>query len=538
MHIPPPKSRKSQHGALMAAALLLMLVSGMFLSAWITLMSSRSAQVSYMDLAVQRRLSVENSRQFAWQCALEKGFDPGSTLQSAQSGTLGANFGGVDTADGWSAMNIFTSTRTPGAMTSVFPYNYTGLRPMSAYLTTENLNRPAALDTVDDYKAYLFMKTYPPMLAGDLFTYYRKPTGAAYASVQIEVVNSASSTALWVVNGRTVVRDNASFFARTTPSPLQLPFYTRSLYVQSHDSVNARAILGTTTDGSGSTVKLLPSNLAAAPTTTGPVSADPNDRFKGHLNVIKNDFNPDNSLWHFMDRENAALRSGFTLLDVFSKSTTSADPFWMEDYAGTADDMPPQPPFDYKNDYIRTLFIRLDHVNLPHLRITNPVDQIVFYGQTTGADFIAAGRMSPVMITIVQDSVSAPLTNIAFVGDNNRRIVLGVKVTQPITRGLYLNWTGNPLSGSTHDWRMVYINEGQLTMLKLPSSLSRSVRWIGGVMTNWTFKRHIADGVNASRLNFVSDASVPTDTAVGPTFASLLPRDAWLESYFFPVPPP
>lgn len=315
---------------------------------------------------------------------------------------------------------------------------------------------------------------------------------------------------------------------------MQLPFYTRSLYVQSHDSVNARAVLGTTTDSGGSTVKLLPSNLAAAPTTTGPVSADPDDRFKGHLNVIKNDFNPDNSLWHFMDRENAGAGCRLHPAGCLFQSTTSADPFWMEDYAGTADDMPPQPPFDYKNDYIRTLFIRLDHANLPHLRITNPVDQIVFYGQTTNADFIVTRHVDPVMITIVQDSVSAPLTNIAFVGDNNRRIVLGVKVTQPITRGLYLNWTGDPLAGSTHDWRIVYINEGQLTMLKLPASLTRSVRWIGGVMTNWTFKRHIADGINASRLNSVSDASVPTDTAVGPTFASLLPRDAWLESYFFP----
>jgi hypothetical protein len=312
--------------------------------------------------------------------------------------------------------------------------------------------------------------------------------------------------------------------------------------VQSHDSFNARAILGSidvpNDNPDKGVIRLLPSNLPATPSTTGPVSGDPNDRFKGHLNVIKNDFNPDNSLWHFMDRENSAMRSGFALLDVMSKSKTSSDPYWMEDYTGNTNDMPPHPPFDYKRDYIRTLYIRLDHPNLPHLRITNPVDQIVFYGQASNAAFNAAGSMSPVIITIVQNTFSPPLTNIAFVGENNRRFVLGVKVSQPITRGLYLNWTGSPLAGSTHRWRMVYINEGQLTMLKLPSSLSNSVRWIGGVMTNWTFKRHIADGINASRLAFVSDASEPTDSPVGPSFASLLPRDAWLESYFFPTPPP
>jgi hypothetical protein len=521
----------------MAAALLLMLATGMFLSAWVTLMSTRSAQVSFMDLAVQRRLAVESSRQFAWQCALEKGFEPGSSLLTNQSGILGANFGGVSTDDGWAALNIFTSTRTPGAMTTVFPYNYTGLRPMSAYLTTEHLNRPSTLAGVDDFKSYLFMKTYPPVLAGDLFTYFRKPSGPAYTSVQIEVVNSGSSTALWVVNGRTVIRDNASFFARTTPSPMQLPFFTRSLYVQSHDTFNARDILGTTTDSSGSTVKLLPSNLSAAPTTTGPVSADATDRFKGVLNVVKNDLNTDNSLWHFMDREKAAARSGFAMLDVYSKSASATGPYWMVDYTGNSGDMPPQPPFDYKRDYIRTLYIQLNHPNLPHLRITNPVDQIVFYGQTNESDFVAAGKMSPIVISIVQADTT-PLTNIAFIGDNNRRFVLGVKVNQPITRGLYLNWAGTPRTGSTHDWRMVYINEGQLTMLKLPTSISTNVRWIGGVMTNWTIKRHIGDGVNASRLTFVSDASVPTGTQIGPTFASLLPRDAWLESYFSPVLPP
>lgn len=85
---------------------------------------------------------------------------------------------------------------------------------------------------------------------------------------------------------------------------------------------------------------------------------------------------------------------------------------------------------------------------------------------------------------------------------------------------------------------MIYINEGQLTIMKLQPTLSRSVTWIGGMMTNWTVKRHISDGFAATRLTFVSDASVPiTGTLSGPAYASLIPRDAWLESYFLPKQP-
>jgi hypothetical protein len=77
-------------------------------------------------------------------------------------------------------------------------------------------------------------------------------------------------------------------------------------------------------------------------------------------------------------------------------------------------------------------------------------------------------------------------------------------------------------------------------MFNLPSQMTRTVRWIGGVMTNWTIKRRAAGGNNPSRLLFTSDSdpAVPAATNVGPAFASFLPRDAWLETYFLPVAPP
>lgn len=517
----------------MAAALLLMLASGMFLTAWVSLVSTRGAQLSFLETILQRRLAVENSRLMAWEVGLEKGVLPNATLDPNEEGLLGSNYGGINTDDGWSTLNAFTSMRTPGNMTTVFPYNYTSLRPVVSYLSAEKLKRPTGLTDVDDFTNHLFMKTYPGVLGGDLLTYFRKPVGPAYRSVQIEVVNTASTNTYWQVDGRIVIRDNTSFFARTTPSPMQFSMRSRSLYVQSHDVYNARAIRGTKFNGTN----LMPSNLPSVPTTTGPVSDSDSDRYLGYLNVVKNDFNTSNSLWHFMDREKADGRSDFALIDVYSNTAPDSDPFWMARYSGVDADVPIYKPFDYSNENVRTLYVRLNHPDLKHLRITNPVEQIVFIGQNTNADFEAAGEMTPIMIAIAQGD-STPLPNIAFVGDNNRRFVLGLRVNQPLTRGLYLHWTGAPRAFSPtgdHDWRMVYINEGQFTVFKLPDT--RNVRWIGGIMTNWTVKRYGGDGVVPDRLKIVSDESVATVTNPVPSFASLLPRDAWLESYFVPTPP-
>lgn len=529
----PSKAHFSARGALMAAALLLMLASGMFLSAWVSLVSTRGAQLSFLETILQRRLAVENSRLMAWEVGMEKGVLPNATLTANKEGILGTSYGGINSDDGWSSINPFSSTRTPGNMTTVFPYNYTSLRPAVSYLTSEKLKRATVLTDVDDFTNHLFMKTFPGVLAGDLLTYYRKPTTPAYRSVQIEVVNTPSSNTHWLVDGRIVIRDNSSFFARTTPSPMHFSSRSRSIYVQSHDAYNARAIRGTKFDGTN----LRPSNLPAIPTTTGPVSTSDSDRYLGYLNVVKNDLNTSNSLWHFMDREKTAGRSDFALIDVYSSAAPDTDPFWMDRYSGVDGDVPIYRPVDYSNESVRTLYVRLNHPNLKHLRITNPVEQIVFIGQNTNAEFESAGEMTPIIISIVQGD-STPLPNIAFVGDNNRRFVLGLKVNQPLTRGLYLHWTGSPRTFSPtgdHDWRMVYINEGQFTMLKLPDT--RNVRWIGGIMTNWTIKRYGPDGDVAERLRIVSDASVPTASSPVPSFASLLPRDAWLESYFVPTPP-
>jgi hypothetical protein len=507
----------------MAAALLFMLLSGLFIGAWVSLMSTRAVQVSYLESASQRRISLENSRQLSWQCALEKGFVPGASLGATEA-SFGPSTGGVLTGDGWSDLNIYRSTDAPGTMSTVFPYNYTGLRPATAYLTREQLLRPAGLTAIDPFQAHLFMKTFNPVLAGDLFVVYKKP---ATAPGELDVyANTNAHVASWQVEGRTVLRSPESLFARTTTSPLQLPFRTRSLYIQSHDAYNSRAVLATDLAGQ----RLLPSNAPAGPSSSGPVSGTDSDRFRGYLNVIRNGNNPDNSLWHFMEREQAAGRTGFSTIDAFSKTGTSSDAFWMEEQEN-----PTYPPPGWPSGYpprLRVLMVRLHHAGLTHMRVLGVVDQIVFKGQNTPGLFSQAGLLAPIMFAVVPMNATGPsVRDIRFEGDNNRRVVIGVQHWNAAP--LDISWEGNPLSGTEYRWRTVLINEYQTVMLNMPQNVTRSVRWLGGVMTNWTFKRRVAGGINANRLTFASDASLATGTPAGPSFASLLPRDGWLESYFY-----
>jgi hypothetical protein len=304
----------------MAAALMLMIVSGIFISSWVTLMSTRAVQVSYLEDVCKRRIGVESSRLLGWQFVTAKAFEREGSMAAGQDTTLGTDIGGFNTANGWTNLNVYTSTSTAGGMSTVFPYNHTGLRPGASYLTVEQLARPAAgvAGNIDDYNAWQFIKTMPPVLNGDVFCVYRKPDGVA---TELDIYSNASSGgnghhANWTVEGRTVLRHPPSLFVRNTPSPLRLPFLTKSLYIQSHAAAEPPSIpypvYGTDMDGNA----LLPSNMPVVPSTTGPIGGATDLKHHGYLKVVRNDDNPDNSLWHFQDREAAAGRTATVTIDV------------------------------------------------------------------------------------------------------------------------------------------------------------------------------------------------------------------------------
>ncbi len=525
----------------MAAALMLMIVSGIFVTSWVTLMSTRASQVSYLEDVCKRHVGVESSRLLAWQCITSKAFDPNNAMAASQNTLLGMDIGGFSTGSGWSSLNVYTSSNTAGGMTTVFPFNHTGLRPGATYISVEQLARPSAAvaGNIDDYNAWQFLKTMPPVLNGDVFCVYRKPDGV---STELDVYANAGSgsaghNANWTVQGRTVLHDPPSLFVRTTPSPLQLPFLTKSLYIQSHSTVEPPSIpypiYGTDLNGKA----LVPSNMAVVPSTTGPIDSSGASSYLGYLNVVRNNNNPDNSLWHFQDREAAAGRTPTITIDVESVFNSATEAYWIAEQA-TPTYTPPGWPSGYDTK-LKVLFIKMDSQYLKNMRIYGVVDQIIFVGQSNAAAFDTAATLKPVIITIMPNGAKGRwVRDIRFERENNRRHVLAFQDDNG--RDVELSWVNSPISGNEFRWRSVLVNEYQTLMFNMPATLTQTVRWIGGVMTNWTVKRRAAGGTNPSRLLFTSDSdpAVPAATNSGPAFATFLPRDAWLESYFLPVAPP
>ncbi len=515
----------------MVFALIMMVVAGLFIGATASLMSNRAMQASYLDVAMKRRIAMENSKAFNQQFMLERTFNVGNTVLPLQTGRFDNDWGGVNTGSGWTNLRAFASTSLPGTLATVYPYNYTGLRPSGSYLITQKTTRPSVLTEVDAFTAYSFLKTFTPGLGGDPLVVYRKP---ANAPDQIELADKGAGLSL-KVNGRAVIRDPDSFFAPSTANPFELPIRVKSLYIQKH-SATRKLFCKESVDGED----IPPSNLAASRSTNGPTPSTVTaaDLYDGTLNVIDNASNPDNSLWHFMAREKAAGTGDYVTITSKAATGISTDPWHIVSYK-TSDApavQPLFPPPSYPRGYGATyhvLTINLDHPSLPHLRIHGVIDQIVLMGQT-GAALASAATLPPVMITMVPNGASPnDFINLQCVNENNRRMVVGVQDNRQTTLDVY--WNGSSASPTSINWRMVLINENRTIWANLPSSITKKVIITGGVMTNWSFKRR-GNG-SADRLTLTPDNNPEPAGASGPRFSSLLPRDGWMENYFLPTPP-
>ncbi|MBL9131272.1 MAG: hypothetical protein JNG86_08740, partial [Verrucomicrobiaceae bacterium] len=447
---------------------------------------------------------------------------------------------GINSYDGWSNLNVYTGTAYPGSgLTTVYPYNETGLHQGASFLSTERLARPpsASAGNIDNFTGWHFLKTMPPVLAGSVFCIYRKPDGVTTElDVYRDVVTGGAAAghhANWVVNGRTVLRHPPSLFVSSTPSPLKLPFRTKSLYIQSCSTAEPPSIPQPVYGVDLNDKNLLPSNLPVVPSTTGPVSSGGDLRYQGYLNVIKNDNNTGNSLWHFQDREKAAGRTDTVTIDVAATFNSATEAYWIAQQS-----TPTYPPPGWPSGYdskLKVLFIKLDSAYLKNMRVYGVIDQIIFVGQSSNASFEAAAGLKPVIITVMPSGPRGRwVRDIRFERENARRHVLAFQ--DDLGRTTDLSWVNNPIAGTDYRWRCVLVNEYQTLMFNMPATLTQNVRWIGGVMTNWTVKRRAAGGTNASRLTFApdTDSTVPQTAPAGQAFATFLPRDAWQETLFTP----
>jgi hypothetical protein len=520
----------SKRGALMGVALLMMLCSGLFLASWVTIMSTRAIQVSWLESAVQRRISLENSRLLSWQTTMDFGFTPAADLAGKSALLQGGAGGGIDTAGGWKNLELYTVD----SATRVMPYNQMGLRPGGTYFVNPNPhftrpNLPTGV-SLDPFTANLFLKSHCPILNGDLIVVYRKPDKYP----ENEILDIHRTSAPYRVEGRVVVRHSPSLFARGSGA-VTLPMQAKSLYIQSFDTAGNYPIKGTGLENE----TLIPSNLSAIPSSTGPVSATGDGLFDGYMNVITNEVNPENSLM-------AKQPGQYDLLSVYDETKVITG-CRLAEYYDKPDVLPP----DYANGGypvpFRTLYINVANLK-KHLfidsRLGSIVNQIVIEGQDTAVQFEQAGLQSPVIVTFLQGT-SQPLRNIAFKNENNRPLILGIQKLSSMSSNsekfdrteIIFTWVGDPLIGRELRWRMTLINEGQNIRLRLHENTAYDITWIGGVMTNWTFIRDSNTGPRAERLTFKADRAVPTAAKTTPTYESLLPRDAWLESFFLPHAP-
>ncbi len=499
--------------------MIMTLVGGLFLAGWISLASMRAAYSRNAETAAKRRLMLENSKAYGQQIARQNAMSGNSTMGAVASylndGT--GTWGGVDTGAGWSNLQLYAlpgavSYPATGYYSTLFPYNSTGMRPGASYISTQQLQRPSALqNTVDPFTGYLFLKAINPCLAGDGMVIYRKP------DVEPGEVELASNL---YVNGRLVVRDPACFYNASSVNlgaPFRVGTYCKSFYLQKYDPLNR--VTGTDTGG----LQLLPSNMPAMPSTYGPAGVS--DLYRGDLNVIQNSANPANSLWDMQQRESDAGRSTYQTISDGTAFGNSSNPVYIVDETN-----PPYPPPAWPSGYPhiwKVMYVNLDNASLPNLRVYGVINQIVFFGQTTAANYNAAASLTPRSILVVPDALGRTVQDFAFVRENNRPLILGAKGSH--RERLDMFWTGGTIPSVTTpltaDWRLIFINEYRQVTVYPPSTGGvNAVSIVGGFLTNWSVKRLDSGAASTFTLTPEWNGSY--------TLASLLPRDAWLESYF------
>lgn len=564
----PQQSCISARGGLLVVALMMTMLAGIFLAGWVALSNARAMQARNSEYAMKRRLALENSRAYIRQVAQEHAFTGNSTLLPTTTGDVGPGYGGLYTDTGWSNLQLYglppaaVSYPSTGNYTKLFPFNAFGLRPNACFASTQKFTRSPAYngstyDAIDPFNGYAFLKGIFPAFAGDAFVVYRKPVGAPS---EINIYNFQVGPSTGAPLARFVVRDPASFYdSATVDLGVKKVFDVRArrFYIQKFDPLNPMMARTTSTGG-----EMYTANVPAIASTFGPSSSSTTttELFRGDLNIIKNTYVPvglpasvthhPNCLWEIQNREALKTTSPVPVqtISVGTSVGTSADPYWIVDEAAAPTYPPPAYPAGYDSGF-QVLFINLNHPDLPNLRIYPVVQQVVFLGQTTNALYSAAASMDPRIILFVP-TPGSPQTfrDVRFVRENNRPFVLGMKA-QLTGEPIDLYWVPPNVNGtaSVIDWRMIMINEGRQVSCFRPTGAAGtpdSVILTGGFFTNWSIQRTLAgalagakDTAAANKFILLPEVLPTPATPASYYFASLLPREAWLETFFQHAPP-
>jgi len=575
----PAQRRLSARGSLLAIALVMTMLGGIFLAGWVALANARAMQARGQEYAMKRRLTLENSRAYVRQMCLEQAYSGNSSVAAYVSGDVGPGWGGLNTDVGWNNLRLYglpptdVSYPAAGYYTKVFPFNALGLRPNVAFSSIQRLVRPSAYDgstydAIDPFNGYAFMKGIFPALAGDALVIYRKPDRAP-GEIQLsnfQVGNSGASTP-----GRFVVRDPASLYNSAEVDlgvKKTLNVRAKSFYLQKNDPLNP-VVARNLTGGEQMTLNLPTTASTYGPRMIGSSPSNTTQLFRGDLNIVKNTYVPPglpatvthhpNCLWEIQNREAIKATSPVPVqtISVGSSFGSPTDAYWIADQALSPTYPPPRYPFGYDSGF-QVLFINLNHPDLPNLRIYPVVQQVVFYGQSTSAEYTAAANMAPRIILFVP-MPGSPQTfkDVRFARENNRPFVLGMQA-QLTGEPVEFYWMPPNVNSTalTMDWRMIMINEGRQVSCYRPTGAGGTpdaVQITGGFFSNWSVQRKQPgivgdDPGTANKFILLPDplsgwnssVTPPTPllaTTAGYNFASILPREAWLESFFHLAPP-
>jgi len=152
--------------------------------------------------------------------------------------------------------------------------------------------------------------------------------------------------------------------------------------------------------------------------------------------------------------------------------------------------------------------IDLLDATLGNVVITGDVTNLVFTGQTTGADRVTAGNEAAILVLVNQDSPATNLAQVDFNNSNYRKLVLAIKTASGVATSF------NFPQAASGSWRMMLVLESTPVTLLASGGLTLE----GGIQTD----RAVAIGSGSLALQQETDPRL---------LDRLAPRDGWVEMY-------
>ena len=517
MKLQPRHQQSSAPGATLLMVLMLTIVGGIGVTAWMYLIAARLIQVERMNDSVSRRIVQTNSGSINQQYVMTFAYRD-SVTQPQVSALLSNSWGGV-IENGFISLQSFRSSYTY-SNPPAYSYAYNNIRYQATGDGSVYFTRVAA--TTDGSQPerlsyYNFLKSYPRSLLGDLLYVHSKP---AAASGSIQVTDNL------YVNGRILLYDSTADVSS----------------VEADECLNLTKTGTNTSKNSSGSAALLPENYPSIPIfSQGSVSTSSGAVLDGSLNLCNNaNFTP-SSIYHIM----RTLTPGYYIMTTASTPSTMTSGANLDNnhsggVSGTTknggsatsdiwvkvdDHNPPIPNTSTFNEptvspYAYTwakgnsaVAILLKSASLYHVHLQAGATMLVLQGQTNAADYAAAASLPPVVVL-----VEPGIKDIRLVGENSRPLILALGNGSGGTT--FMSWSGNSTAsgGGPLRWKLNLINQYNDVWLDPP--VGNNVTLTGSIRTNWN--------INCTDATAVNRFILQQDTSPG-SLVSTLPRDAWFE---------